>query len=112
MPEVKISRSQLIRDYLKSVSPKQRAPMAVVAALKELGTNVSVSLVSYVKHNMKLKKRSKTVNKKIDKAGNKKKIEVDFDVKSCLIAKNLLASVGGDLQAAKKNLEIVSRLLS
>ena len=106
--EVKSSRSQLVRDYLNSVSPKERGPQAVVAALKERGITVSASLVSQVKMTMKTKKR-KSVKAKTN---NKKKIEVDFDVKSCLIAKNLLASVGGDLQAAKKNLEIVSKLLS
>lgn len=107
--EVKSSRSQLVRDYLNSVSPKERGPQAVVAALKERGITVSASLVSQVKMTMKTKKKRKSVKAKTN---NKKKIEVDFDVKSCLIAKNLLASVGGDLQAAKKNLEIVSKLLS
>jgi hypothetical protein len=58
---------------------------------------------------MKKKRKSGVSSKSV---GKKKKIEVDFDVKSCLIAKNLLASVGGDLQAAKKNLEVVSKLLS
>jgi hypothetical protein len=108
MTEVKANRSQIVRDYVNSVTPKQRAPLAVVAALKERGITVSASLVSYVKHNMKKKRKSGVSSKSV----GKKKIEVDFDVKSCLIAKNLLASVGGDLQAAKKNLEVVSKLLS
>lgn len=109
MSEVKTSRSQLVRDYVNSVPPKQRAPLAVVAALKERGITISASLVSYVKHNLKKKRKAGVSSKTVSK---KKNIEIDFDVKSCLIAKNLLASVDGDLQAAKKNLEIVSKLLS
>jgi hypothetical protein len=104
----KVNRSQAIRDYLKSVKPSERGPRAVCEALKAKGVNVSAQLVSQVKNSISGKKKKRTLSKARNQ--NAKKPNSNFD--TWIFAKNLLNSVGGDLASAKKNLEIISKLLS
>lgn len=107
--EVKeVSRSQMIREYLKTASASESGPKAVVEAMKSKGINVSQQLVSQIKSALKTKTRKKAASAA---AATKARSKSDVSVGSWLIAKNLLNSVGGDLAAAKKNLEIVSKLL-
>lgn len=100
-----LSKSELIRRYLSSVGPKERGPKAVSEALKAKGILVTTGLVSAVKATSKTK-RKKPLSKK-DTSANK-----DQNIQSWMIAKNLLNSVGGDLTIAKKNLEIVAKILN
>lgn len=106
MAEEKKSRSQMVREYLGSASADQCGPTAVVKAFKEKGITISSQLVSQIKNSMKSKKAKKggTAVAKRSKGGE--------NMESWVIAKNLLNSVGGDLNLAKKNLDIVSRLMS
>lgn len=107
MAETKsVSRSALIREHLKSVSPSERGPRAVVEALKAKGITVSMGLVSQVKASSKKKSRKKAAS-----VAAKSRHSKNAELGSWVIAKNLLDSVGGDLAAARKNLEIVAKLL-
>lgn len=110
MAEKEKSRSQIVREYLLSVKPSDRGPKAVVEALKAKGVTVSQQLVSQVKTTLK-KKGSRKGGVSIATRRNKSN-RAASSMESWIIAKNLLSSVGGDLAAAKKNLEIVSKLLS
>lgn len=110
------NKSQAIRDYVASVPPSKRGPSAVVEALKSKGIEVSSQLVSQVANRMK-KKTRKAMKKstKVAKAKAKRTksaIKAGKEMETWIIAKTLLNSVGGDLAAAKKNLELVARLLS
>ena len=116
--QVKVSMSQAIRDYLKSARPSERGPKAVCEALKSKGINVSQSLVSQVKNSIN-KKKNKNKKRLLEmarsgKARPKSKKTTDFSSSfdTWILAKNLLNSVDGDLVQAKKNLEIMSKLLS
>jgi aspartate oxidase len=106
MAEKSASRSELIREHLKSVGPSERGPRAVVEALKAKGITVSMGLVSQVKASSKKKSRKKAASIAAKSRHNK-----NAALESWVIAKNLLDSVGGDLSAARKNLEIVAKLL-
>lgn len=106
--EVKVSRSHMVREYLKTASASESGPKAVVEALKSKGINVSQQLVSQIKSAQK-KSRKKTASTAA--VATKRNGKSDASIASWIIAKNLLNSVGGDLTAAKKNLEIVSKLL-
>lgn len=113
------SKSQEIRDYVSGLTDKKVGPSAIVAALKEKGIVVSSQLVTQVVTRMKdnkakAKTKAKTSVKTKAKAkaiGGTRFIS-DFGMETWIIAKNLLASCGGDLTAAKKNLDLVSRLIS
>lgn len=107
--KVEVSRSQMIRDYLKSVRPSERSPTAVREALKAKGINVSHQLVSQVKSSLK-NKRKKASKKSSAKVGASKGNKAVWE--TWILARNLLKSVDGDLVEAKKNLEIISKLLS
>jgi hypothetical protein len=102
-----VNRSEMVREYLKTLKPNQRSPKAVCEAMKEKGITVSQQLVSQVKLGFKKKAR-----KNAARIAAKAKHKNSADFQSWTIAKELLRSVGGDLSAAKKNLELVSRLLS
>jgi hypothetical protein len=102
-----VNRSEMVREYLKTLKPNQRSPKAVCEAMKEKGITVSQQLVSQVKMGFKKKSRKSAAQSAVK---TKNKIKADFQ--SWTAAKELLRSVGGDLSVAKKNLEIVSRLLS
>lgn len=101
-----VSRSQLIRDYLKTAKPSERGPKAVVEALKAKGVTVTMGLVSQVKATSKKKVRRKAAS-----VAAKSRHSRNSQFEAWVIAKNLLGAVGGDLAAAKKNLEIVAKLL-
>lgn len=131
MAEKTVSRSQMIRDYIKSVRPSERSPTKVVEALKAKGVNVSAALVSQVKSSLSTKKKNsskkKSILREMAKTGKSRPYDAKFskairklrpdwfekdEFSTLLTAKNLLKSVGGDLSAAKKSLEIISKLLS
>ena len=99
-------KSQMVRDYLNSIKPSQRIPLAVVEAMKSQGVIVSAQYVSQIKSRLKSKKTKKSAVETSNKSN------FDFDWKACRLAKDLLNSVGGDFSAAKRNLEIVAKLLS
>lgn len=103
--KVEVSRSQAIRDYLKSVRPSARGPKAVCEALKEKGIVVSKGLVSQVKSSLN---KNKKKSKKSSSTSNKK----NSTWETWMLARNLLKSVDGDLAEAKKNLEIIFKILS
>jgi hypothetical protein len=116
-----VSRSQLIRDYLKTCkNRKQKNPKAVCEALAKQGVNVSSGLVSVVKASMKrsIRKRAAKIaanarySKKNVQTSNKKIARNKTEISVLFCAKQLLDFVGGDIQKAKKNLEIVSKLIS
>lgn len=108
-----VSRSQAIRDYLKSVKPSERGPRAVSEALKSKGINVTPQLVSQVKNSIKKKtKKNKKHLLEMARTGKAKPKKNTDSFDTWILAKNLLKSVDGDLVAAKKNLEIISKLLS
>jgi hypothetical protein len=103
------SRSEMIRDHVSSASSEaEKSPSAIIEALKAKGISVTKQLVYQVKADMK-KKRRRVAGKTAVAARNNNK---SFDASSWLFAKNLLHSVGGDLKAAKENLEIVSKILN
>lgn len=114
--KVEVSRSQAIRDYLKSARPSERGPKAVCEALKSKGIDVSQSLVSQVKNSIKKKsgrnKKRLLEMARTGKAKPKKNTDFSNAFDTWILAKNLLKSVDGDLAEAKKNLEIISKLLS
>jgi hypothetical protein len=101
-----VSRSQLIRDYLKTAKPSECGPKAVVEALKAKGINVTMGLVSQVKATSKKKVRRKAAS-----VAAKSRHSRNSQFEAWVIAKDLLGALGGDLAAAKKNLEIVAKLL-
>jgi hypothetical protein len=107
MTEEKKSRSQMVREYLSSAAADQCGPTAVVNAFKEKGISISSQLVSQIKNGLKNKPTAKKGGVAVAK-----KSKNSSDMESWVIAKNLLNAVGGDLNLAKKNLEIVSRLMS
>lgn len=106
--KVEVSRSQAIRDYLKSARPSERGPKAVCEALKEKGIVVSTGLVSQVKSSLNGKRKKKISSRK-STASSKKNLA---GWETWMLARNLLKSVDGDLVEAKKSLEIISKLLS
>ena len=108
MTEEKKSRSQMVREYLGSASPDQCGPTAVVKAFKEKGISISSQLVSQIKNGLKNKNKPK----KNGVAVAKRSKNGSDNMESWVIAKNLLNSVDGDLSLAKKNLDIVARLMS
>lgn len=103
------SRSEMIRDHVSAASSEaEKSPSAIIEALKSKGISVTKQLVYQVKASMKKKRRSTTGKTAVAARHNSKN---SFDA-SWLFAKNLLQSVGGDLKAAKENLEIVSKILN
>ena len=106
----KVSRSQAIRDYLRTAKPSDRGPRAVSESLKAKGINVTPQLVSQVKSAISKKKSKTKRTNKASAAKIGKKNWAGWD--TWILARNLLKSVDGDLVEAKKNLEIISKLLS
>ena len=86
------TRSQMIREYLKSLPPSDRNPTAVAVAMKARGVNVTRNLVSVVKSSM-----ARQASPAQD---------------GLMIAKRLLEAVAGDAQRAKEMVEVVARILS
>lgn len=109
MVKEKVSRSEQIRDYLKSVKGEARLPTAVVAALKEKGITVSAGLVSQIKSRMDRKKKRNS--RKI--ARRAAPILANNDsIANLICAKNLLEAFKGDIKAARSALETVKKLMS
>lgn len=105
MSKAEKSRSELVREYLKSTrSSEQKKPTAVVAALKEKGITVSAGLVSQVKN-----KIGKTRRKKTNKPVVKKK---EISIEHLVHAKHLLQAFNGDVKSARTALETVKKLMS
>jgi len=97
------SRSEMIREHISTASSEaDKSPAAVMEALKAKGVSVTKQLVYQVKTSMKKNRRSYAA-----KAAKK-----NHDVSSWVFAKNLLNSVGGDLNVAKKNLDIVFKIIN
>jgi hypothetical protein len=103
----RVNRSELVREYLKSAKPSERSPKMVVEALKAKGITVSTQLVSQVKNALKKKSRKKAAS-----VAAKVRHKNNSDMQSWTIARDLLRSVGGDITVARKNLEIVFKLMS
>lgn len=102
------SRSQKIRDYLIKIKcdPKKRAksnskdgPTQIVKALEKKGIKVTIHHVGMVK--LSLRKKPILIKQ------NKNKSEI----KDLIIAKKMLNCCNNDLNLAKRNLEVVSKLL-
>lgn len=93
------TRTDHIREYLKSAKPSDRGPTAVSKALKRKGIVVTVHHVGMVKLGMGLTKRTK-----------KPKAE-KFNLKSVSLAKKFLRACDGDISLAKTNLDLISRLM-
>jgi hypothetical protein len=100
----KKTRTQYIREYLSSAKPSERGPTATSKALRKRGIKVTVNHVGMVRLEMGLTKRAK---KKV----SKKKVSNSFNLQSTIIAKKLLNACKGDLNLARTNLNLVSRLL-
>jgi len=102
----KVNKSEEIRNYLRTAPADKRMPKDVVAALKEKGIDVGNAYVSIVKS--KLMPTKEKVQKKKSKEEN---VSTDsFD--SLLLAKKYLNAFDGDVSLARKNLELVSKLIS
>ena len=104
MSKVEKSRSEIVREYLKSTrSEKAKLPTAVVAALKDKGIQVTPGLVSQIKNKIGKKRRKKPVS-----ATAKKELSLD----NLVYAKNLLKAFDGDIKSARSALEMVKKLMS
>lgn len=85
------TRSQIVREYLRSLPSGDRSPTAVAEAMKARGVTVTRNLVSVVKSSMAR--------------------ESDPAQDGLMIAKKLLQAAG-DAQRAKEMVEVVARILS
>lgn len=104
MSKAEKSRSELVREYLKSTrSSEQKKPTAVVAALKEKGITVSAGLVSQVKNKIGKTRRKKT---------NKPVVKKEVSIEHLVHAKHLLQAFNGDVKGARTALETVKKLMS
>lgn len=103
--KTKVNKSELVREYLKS--SKDRSPKSVCEALKARGVTVSAQLVSQIKSKLIRKKRKNAAS-----IAAKSRHSSNKELQSWTIARDLLRSVGGDIATARKNLEIVARLMS
>ena len=102
------SKSDWIRECLSNAKkPSEKGAAFICEALKEKGVNVSKQLVYQVKTHTKRKRRSASA--KVAATSRKSKVG---SVGTFILAKNLLASVGGDVKQAMKNIEIVSKIIN
>lgn len=114
--EKTVSKSELIRQHLKTMKPSDRSPTAVAEALTKKGVKVTPSFVSVVKLKMKpkgKKKPAKAKARKATKALKSRKANSFFkgDFGNLILAKDFLDAAGGVTQA-KRVLDIVSKLVS
>jgi hypothetical protein len=108
------SKSQQIREYLKSAkTEEQKLPMAVVTAFKEKGITISAGLVSQIKNKM-LNGKKKTNRKMRRKEQAQRRVprKQDVSLEHLVCAKNLLAVFNGNIQSARAALETVKKLMS
>ncbi|MHB1036908.1 MAG: hypothetical protein ACYC0Y_20015 [Pirellulales bacterium] len=103
-PKAKVNKSQLIRDYLKA-NPGAM-PVAVAAALKEQGIEVSPRVVSVVKWQMSAKK-PKRGRKPTSAKPASKRAAISADD---LVQMKQLADKLGGLDAAKRALDVLDSL--
>lgn len=87
----KKTKTQIVREYLKSLPSDQRRPTDVATALNERGVKVTRNLVSVVKTQM-----SRVAPPASD---------------ALLMAKRLIETAG-DAQRAKELVEVVARIMS
>lgn len=104
----KVNKSEEIRNYLRTAPPDKRMPKDVVAALKDKGIDVGNAYVSIVKS--KLMPTKEKVQRKKKKSKEETVPMDNFD--SLLLAKKYLNAFDGDVSLARKNLELVSKLIS
>lgn len=117
--KVEKSKSQQIRDYLKSAkTEEQRLPMAVVATFKEKGITISAGLVSQIKNKMLNGKKTRSIRKANRKMRRKEHAQrrvsrkQDVSIEHLVCAKNFLAAFKGDIKSARSALETVKKLMS
>jgi hypothetical protein len=96
-----ICKSQEIRTFLENSENKDAS--FVVESLKSKNIIVSKKLVYSVKHHMRKQTRSELAAKK--------RIQKQIEIEQCIVAKNLLRLSNGDVEIAKKSVEIVARIL-
>ena len=108
------NRSAMIRDLIASANTsKQKSTQYIVDTLAAKGVTVSKQLIYQVKASYKKKSRRNAAKIAANaRHSNNGKVRSKGHMESWIMAKNLLSSVGGDLNAAKKNLEIVAKLIS
>lgn len=106
-----VSRSQKIREYLKSAKPSERNPKAVVEALKSQGVNVSAGLVSQVKNKLSGKKKPR-IKAKAVRRKRRNPASSSSAFAHLVRAKDFLNAFGGDLSKAKASLDVISKLIS
>lgn len=104
-----VSKSELIRQQLKSVKPSERSPKAVSEALKKKGCIVTPAFVSVVK--AKMKKKKKSIKPQARKSHTANGLLSKDGSKSLVLAKDFLNATGG-LNQAKHILEVVNKLIS
>lgn len=102
------SKSEQIREYLKSLPPSKRSPKAVSDALNAKGVKVSPGHVSLIKAKIKVKraKAKKTTATKPSRNGIGEEL-----LKAIGQAKTLMDLSGG-LDKAKKFLDLVDQIRS
>jgi len=116
-----VSKSELIRNQLKSMKPSERSPKAVVEALKKKGHTVSPTFVSVVKTKMKPKRKKAKASKNRGSLTANKAWKSRWKgwgpffngdkMDNLVLAKNFLNSSGG-LDQAKRILDVVNKLVS
>jgi len=104
----KINKSKMVREYL--AANKSADTNSVVEHFKNEGLDINKNFVYQVRTHMKNKKRSSS--RKISASKTSKTLKKQNSMDSLIAAKRLLQSVGGDLNQAKKSLEILSKLIS
>lgn len=107
------NRSAMIRDLIASAkTPKEKSTQYIVDTLSSKGVIVTKQLVYQVKASSKKKSRRNAAKIAANARHSNNGKTNGGNMESWIIAKNLLSSVGGDLSVAKKNLEIVAKLIS
>ena len=110
--KVEVSKSQKIRDYLKSVKGSDANPKAVSTALKAKGVVVTPGLVGVVKSKMGSKnKKKKVIKPKARRKVKARQAKIANPHLGLIMAKDFLNSAGG-LKQAKNLLDVVNRLIS
>lgn len=103
----KINKSKMVREYL--AANKSADTNSVVEHFKNEGLDINKNFVYQVRTHMNKKRSS---SRKISASKTSKTLKKQNSMDSLIAAKRLLQSVGGDLNQAKKSLEILSKLIS
>lgn len=99
-----VCKSEEIRNFLENSENKDAS--FVIESLKSKNIIVSKQLVYSVKHHMRKQTRSESA-----KTAAKKRVQRQLEIEQCIVAKNLLRLSNGDVELAKKSVEIVSKIL-